>query len=63
MDDAFNDDFEKGLVIAQDLKNLILEGHLRQNIGYYFMIEDSLNEAENNYLKVQEIGKKIITLD
>lgn len=55
LDDAAKD-FKQGLKLADELNNIILEGHLRQNLGYYYLLSDSINQAEDNYYVVREMG-------
>ncbi len=49
-------DFTKGLAISQQLKNDRLECHLRENLGYYYLESDSIEDARAEFLYVLHLG-------
>jgi signal transduction histidine kinase len=49
-------DFTKGLAISQKLKNDRLECHLRENLGYYYLEADSIEDARAEFLYVLNLG-------
>ncbi len=49
-------DFTKGLAISQQLKNERLECHLRENLGYYYLEADSIEDARAEFLYVLNLG-------
>jgi signal transduction histidine kinase len=49
-------DFTKGLQISQDLKNERLECHLRENLGYYYLSSDSIEDARTEFEYVLALG-------
>lgn len=49
-------DFMKGLAISKELKNERLECHLRENLGYYYLEIDSIEDARTEFLYVMDLG-------
>lgn len=51
-------DYQRGLIIAQETKDLRLECHLRENIAMYYLRKDSAHLAEKEYEYVLNIGNE-----